>query len=66
MRINTAGWDRALRILLGVTLLILGWGGFVTGTIGLVLKIGGFIPLLTGITGVCPAYIPFHFSTKRV
>jgi hypothetical protein len=66
MRINTAGWDRALRILLGVTLLILGWGGFVTGTIGLVLKIGGFIPLLTGITGVCPAYIPFNFSTKRV
>jgi hypothetical protein len=66
MRINTAGWDRALRILLGVALLILGWGGFVTGTIGLVLKIGGFIPLLTGITGVCPAYIPFHFSTKRV
>jgi hypothetical protein len=66
MRINTAGWDRALRILLGVALLILGWGGFVTGTIGLVLKIGGFIPLLTGITGVCPAYIPFNFSTKRV
>jgi hypothetical protein len=65
MRINTAGWDRALRIFAGITLLALGWGGVVTGTLGLIFKIGGFIPLLTGVTGVCPAYIPFRFSTKR-
>jgi len=65
MRINTAGWERTLRVLLGVTLLILGWGGFVTGTLGLVFKIAGFIPLLTGATGVCPVYSLFNFSTKR-
>ncbi len=65
MQINTAGWERALRVLLGVTLLILGWGGFVTGTLGLIFKIGGFVPLLTGAVGVCPLYSLFHFSTKR-
>ncbi|HXJ32186.1 MAG TPA: DUF2892 domain-containing protein [Gemmatimonadales bacterium] len=30
---NEAGWDRALRIVVGVVLLYLGWAGIIGGTL---------------------------------
>ncbi|MBP9040785.1 MAG: DUF2892 domain-containing protein [Anaerolineaceae bacterium] len=65
MKINESKADRIIRIVLGVVLLVLGWGGFVTGTLGLIFKILGFVPLLTGIVGYCPLYSLFKFSTKK-
>lgn len=65
MKINESRTDRIIRILLGLILLILGWGGFVTGMLGLIFKILGFIPLLTGIVGYCPIYSLFKLSTKN-
>ena len=62
---NEAGWDRFARVLLGVALLWLGWSGVVAGTPGVVLKIVGFVPLLTGIVGWCPLYAVLGFSTRR-
>jgi DUF2892 family protein len=61
--INEASWDRALRVLIGVVLLSLGWSGAVTGTLGWIFKIAGFLPLLTGIVGWCALYQVFGFST---
>jgi len=61
--INEAGWDRALRIVLGVVLLYLGWTGAVGGTLGWVFKIGGFVPLVTGIVGWCALYAFLGVST---
>lgn len=63
MRINEAGWDRALRVVLGVAILYLGWAGIVGGMLGLAFKIAGFVPLITGIVGWCPAYALFGMST---
>lgn len=60
---NEATWDRALRIVAGLVLLYLGWAGVVGGTLGLVFKIFGFLPLLTGVVGFCPAYRLFGVST---
>jgi hypothetical protein len=60
---NEAAWDRALRILAGLILLYLGWAGVVGGTLGVVFKILGFLPLLTGVIGYCPAYALFGVST---
>ncbi len=60
---NEAAWDRALRILAGLILLYLGWAGVVGGTLGVVFKILGFLPLLTGVVGYCPAYALFGVST---
>ncbi len=65
MRINEATWDRIVRVVLGVALLALGWGGIVTGGWGLALKIIGFIPLATGLVGWCPLYALFRFGTHR-
>ena len=62
--INEAGWDRIIRIVLGIALLYLGWGGVVAGGLGLFLKVIGFVPLLTGIVGWCPLYALFKFRTN--
>lgn len=61
--VNEAGWDRALRVVLGVVLLYLGWAGVVGGTLGLVFKIFGFVPLFTGIVGWCAVYALLGIST---
>lgn len=64
MKLNESGLDRIIRVVLGVILLVLGWGGIVGGTWGLVFKILGFLPLLTGIVGFCPLYTLLKFKTK--
>lgn len=63
MKTNEAGWDRALRVALGLGLLYLGWFGVVGGAAGLILKIVGFVPLITGVVGYCPVYALFGFDT---
>jgi hypothetical protein len=65
MKINEAGWDRWVRVGLGIVLLYLGWGGVVAGGLGVVLKILGFVPLITGLVGWCPLYALFRTGTKR-
>lgn len=63
--VNEAGWDRVLRVALGLLLLYLGWTGVVAGTLGTILKILGFVPLATGLVGWCPAYALFGLRTNR-
>lgn len=62
---NEAGWDRALRIVVGVVLLYLGWAGILGGTLGVVFKVLGFLPLLTGVFGYCAIYSIFGVRTCR-
>ncbi len=62
MACNMSGTDRALRIVAGVVLLGLGWGGVVTGTLGVVFKWLGFVPLLTGLVNFCPVYTLFGYN----
>jgi len=63
--LNEAGWDRIVRIVLGVALLYLGWAGVVTGGWGTFLKFMGFVPLLTGLIGFCPIYAIFKVRTIK-
>ena len=63
--LNESSLDRIIRVVLGVALLALGWGGVVTSGWGLFLKIIGFVPLLTGIVGVCPAYLLLGIRTNH-
>jgi len=60
---NVGMTDRIVRIVLGIAMLTLGFGGFVTGNAGLALKILGFVPLLTALSGICLVYLPFGIST---
>lgn len=63
--VNEANWDRALRVVAGAVLLILGWGGFVTGTLGTVFKFLGFLPLITGLSGWCGLYSVLGIRTNK-
>lgn len=62
--VNESTVDRIIRVAAGVLLLALSWGGVVTGTLGTIFKFLGFVPLLTGLVGWCPAYTLFKFRTN--
>ena len=59
MKKNIGRVDSIIRILLGITIIIGGiyfkswWGLF------------GLIPIVTGVTGWCPLYVPFKISTTK-
>jgi len=60
MLTNVGGFDRILRIVVGLVLIALVFVGPKTawGWLGLVF-------LATGVFRICPAYLPFKFSTKK-
>ena len=58
MIINVGSTDRVVRVILG--LVILGFGFYFKSYWGLL----GFVPLGTAYLRWCPAYLPFHISTK--
>jgi hypothetical protein len=65
MQYNVGGLDRALRILIGLLLLGLMFSDAlaITDTIG---RWGwiGIIPLVTGLLGWCPLYLPKGINTS--
>jgi hypothetical protein len=63
--VNEGKWDRAARVLIGMLLLIAGWG-VAFGALGSVLVAAGFIAIATGISGWCPAYTVFGLSTGKI
>jgi hypothetical protein len=62
--VNEANWERVVRDVLGVALLVIGFA-VVGGTAGTIVGIVGFVPLLTGLSGWCPPYRLFHIRTNK-
>lgn len=60
MKANVGGVDRIARIGAGVVLIALA----ATGTVG-AWGFLGVVPLATGLSGWCPAYLPFGLSTCK-
>ncbi|NOQ93172.1 MAG: DUF2892 domain-containing protein [Methylophaga sp.] len=59
MKCNVGGLDRRLRIIAGLAIIAAGvyyqsWFGAI-----------GLVPLLTGVIGWCPAYLPFGLSSAK-
>jgi len=62
---NMGTTDRAVRIVVAaVAALVAGWAGFGTAG-GIVLLAIAAVLLVTGASGFCPLYVPFHLSTRR-
>ncbi len=61
MKANVGGVDRMARIGVGAALVVLA----ATGAVG-VWGWLGLIPLATGLSGWCPAYLPFGLSTCKM
>ena len=62
--VNEAGWDRLARVVLGVVLLVVGFG-LMDGTAGVIIGVVALVPLLTGLAGWCPLYSVFGFRTNK-
>lgn len=60
---NVGGIDRIIRIVLGLALIVIGFFAL-GGTVGTIVGVIGFIPLLTGLAGWCLLYLPFKFGTR--
>ena len=61
---NEAAWDRAVRVVVGIVLMIVGFG-VMEGTGGTILGIVALVPLLTGLSGWCPLYSLLGFRTNK-
>ncbi len=59
MKRNIGDTDRIIRVLLAMV--VMGAGFYYQSWWGLV----GLVPVFTGSTGWCPAYLPFGISTCR-
>lgn len=57
---NVGGLDKTLRIAVGVA--IIAWGVYAQNWWGAV----GLVPLITGLIGWCPAYLPFGLNSCKV
>ena len=55
MKTNEGTLDRVLRVILGIVLLVVGFGAM-DGTAGVIVGLVGLIPLVTGLVGFCPIY----------
>ncbi|MBI3241852.1 MAG: DUF2892 domain-containing protein [Chloroflexi bacterium] len=63
--LNTASWDRIVRVMLGIAMMIVGFTGIVPGVWGTVVGVVGLVPLITGLVGFCPLYFVFKFRTLK-
>ena len=64
---NVGGIDRVVRLAIGIVLLPIGVlvlaGGI--GIVGIAVTTVGFIGLASGVTGFCPPYVLFGWSTAH-
>ena len=58
MNVNVGTVDRVIRLIVGISLITLAAMGKI-GPWGYI----GIVPVLTGLTRRCPAYMPFGIST---
>ena len=58
MKVNIGSWDRVVRIVAGVALIVLAWVG-VIGVWGWI----GIVPLVTGLFKFCPLYSIIGMNT---
>ena len=62
MKANVGGMDRTIRVIAGLAILSL---FFVLDGPSRWWALAGLILLGTGLTGWCPAYLPFRFNTCK-
>jgi len=60
---NEAGWDRIVRVILGLVLIGAGIG-VIQGAAGIVVAAIGLILLVTGVTGFCLLYALLGITTR--
>jgi len=62
---NVGGWDRGVRIILGIVLIALASFGVLRGTLAIIGYVIAGIALLTGIIKFCPASALLGINTCK-
>lgn len=65
MKTNMGTFDKVVRILVAIAVIVLYLTHQISGTTAIVLLIVAGIFILTSVTGFCPLYWPFHISTRK-
>ena len=65
IKCNMGTPDRIVRVIIGVSLVLFGVFGPVSGAWRAILPIVGLIPIITAIIGYCPAYQIFGLSGAK-
>lgn len=65
MKKNMGGADRIVRILVAAVFAALYFGGYITGTIGIVLLALAVVFVLTSLVGFCPLYTLLGIKTCK-
>jgi len=63
--LNVASWDRIVRVVVGLALLYVAFGGIATGAWVWVAVAGAAIMFVTAALGFCPLYFVFKFRTLK-
>lgn len=61
---NESRLDRIIRVVVGIVLIVLAWGGTITGTLGIVSIALGIVLVVTGLIGFCPLYYLLKIRTN--
>lgn len=65
MTLNESNRDRLIRGIVGAVIILAWWLGWVSGALGVVAGIVGFVLLLTGAIGFCPLYAALGLKTRE-
>ena len=63
---NMHGWDRLLRVIVGLALAAVGLFAAIDLTWKVVALAVGAMLLITGTVGFCPAYVPFQIGIRSL
>lgn len=63
MKKNVGNTDKVIRIVLGLLFGILYFTNSVTGTLGIIFLVFGFVFIITSLIGFCPIYPLFGINT---
>jgi len=65
MKLNMSSWDRIIRLLITLVVVILLVAGVLKGTLAVILGIIAIIFFATSVLGFCPLYVIFGVSTRK-
>ena len=65
MKLNMGGVDRIVRIIIAIVIGVLYFTNTISGPVAIILGVIAAIFLITGIVGVCPAYMVLGICTCK-
>ncbi len=65
MKKNMGTIDRALRVLVAITIAVLFYANIISGTLAIILLVFAAIFILTSFVSFCPLYYPFKITTRK-